>query len=83
MLRTVEATFDPESGIHLLEPVHIGKPVRVLVTFMETGDQAAVRHSGNAIGLDRWLAMSSSAVSDRSTEEMEKYIKELRTSWDS
>jgi len=82
MLRTVEATFDPASGVHLLEPVHVGKPVRVLVTFLETGDQTIPPHSGGTTGLDSWLSMPPAAVCGDTSEEMERYIKDLRTAWE-
>jgi len=35
MMKTVEATMDTRGGIHLLEPLTVAKPCRVLVTLIE------------------------------------------------
>jgi len=83
MLRTVEATFDPASGVHFMEPVRIKKPVRVLVTFMEPGGPVASSHNSGSAALEHWLNSSSTVVSDRTPEDMDRYIQELRSSWDS
>ena len=80
MLKTVEATLDPTSGVHFIEPVQILKPVRVLVTFMETEQVTSFRPSSESTALDQWLLSSAAAVSDRTPEEMDQYIQELRTS---
>ena len=83
MLRTVEATFDPSSGVHFLEPVTIGKPVRILVTFMESGGQTAVPLTQDKRAtIEDWLKNTPSNISARTPEEMDRYIQELRSSWE-
>ena len=83
MLRTVEATFDPSSGVHFMEPVNVGKPVRILVTFMEAVEQATIPiQKDKRRTMKEWLSSPPSSVSARTHEEMEHYIQELRSSWD-
>jgi hypothetical protein len=83
MLRTVEATFDPQSGVHFMEPVLIKKPVRILVTFMESVEQSVmplVQDKHRSIGY--WLNCTKKCASARTPEEMDRYIQELRLSWE-
>lgn len=83
MLRTVEATFDPCSGVHFMEPVMIKKTVRILVTFMEPGDQTTmplVEDKHPSIG--DWLNSTHACASARTPDEIDRYIQELRHSWE-
>ena len=36
MLKTVEAVLEPSGEVHLLEPIHVSRPSRVLLTLLET-----------------------------------------------
>ena len=83
MLRTVEATFDPASGVHFLEPVGIDKPVRILVTFMEAPETVHPSSSPAKSALAAWLDSPAPADAGRTAEEIERYIQEQRSSWDS
>ena len=38
MLKTVEATIEPNGQIHLIEPLHLGHSCRAIVTIMEEPD---------------------------------------------
>lgn len=83
MLRTVEATFDPCSGVHFIEPVTINRSMRVLVTFLESGDQiASPVTSDKRHTLREWLTHDHVCTSSRTPETMEQYIQELRSSWE-
>lgn len=83
MLRTVEATFDPSTGVHFTEPVTIEKPVRILVTFMDTVEKNHISAtSKNSLALQEWLNLAPTPSSVRTPEEIELYIHELRTSWE-
>ncbi len=82
MLRTVEATLDPANGVHFIEPITIERPVRVLVTFMEKSEKRATAEAYASTSLDLWLDAAPECKPARSPEEMDRYIQELRTSWD-
>ena len=82
MLRTVEATLDPANGVHFIEPITIERPVRVLVTFMERSEKSVAARTDGIIPLDRWLDAAPDCKPARSPEEMDRYIQEMRTSWD-
>ena len=83
MLRTVEATFDPSSGVHFMEPVNVVKPMRILVTFMESGEQTPIPiKKDKRRTISEWLSSPPLGISARTPEEMNLYIKELRASWD-
>jgi hypothetical protein len=83
MLRTVEATFDPSSGVHFAEPVNIAKPVRILVTFMETASKSSLASvKDKRCTLSDWLNSHPVCDSGRTPDDMDRYIQELRSSWE-
>jgi len=82
MLQTIEAEIDERGNVRLLEPVHVTKPTRALVTLLE-GPAEPIDPSGSAAKIQTLL--NSPAFANRASypaEEIDAQIRENRQSWD-
>jgi hypothetical protein len=86
MLKTIEAVYDPAQGLKFSEPVVFNKPVRVLVTVLETPPDSPETPAETGANLLRNLEsihrIPIDPSSRRSPEEQEAYILENRSNWD-
>jgi hypothetical protein len=82
MLKTVEAEMDVNGNIRTLEPLHVTKPTRALVTLLEPAD-APAENRGNIAAALEFLRTHRLPESARpSVEEIEAQIEENRNSWE-
>jgi hypothetical protein len=83
MLQTVEGIIDVDGQIHWLEPLHVAKPSRVLVTLLPDTNGSHVEPEDNLAALQAFL-QSPDFVNRPigSAEEIEAQIQDLRNSWD-
>ncbi len=83
MLKTIEATLDPEGTIRFKEQLHLTRPQRVLVTLLEEESAAPDDEAGSVA---RMLALlATPAFRDRpvgSAEELEATVEQNRNAWD-
>ncbi|MGH9843703.1 MAG: hypothetical protein ACREEM_33625 [Blastocatellia bacterium] len=82
MLQTVQAEVDVNGNVRVLEPLHVTKPTRALLTLLE--DASALAESqGNVAELLK-LLRSHDFANRRSytAEEIEAQIEENRNSWE-
>ena len=78
MLQTVEAELDVNGQIRLLEPLHVTKPSRVLVTLLQETNSAS-QSKGNAAVALKFLRENRLPDATRpSVEEIEAQITEVR-----
>jgi hypothetical protein len=78
MWQTVEAEIDVHGNVRLLEPLHVTKPTRALVTLLEDAS-APAKNQGNAAALLEILRKNRLPESARpSVEEIEAQIEENR-----
>ncbi|HYE72560.1 MAG TPA: hypothetical protein VEF04_04480 [Blastocatellia bacterium] len=83
MLQTVEGIIDVDGQIRWLEPLHVTKPSRVLITLLPDTNGSHVKPEGNIAALQAFL--QSPEFVNRpvgSAEEIEAQIQEIRDSWD-
>jgi len=82
MLQTVQAEVDVDGNVRVLEPLHVTKPTRALLTLLEDAS-APAEHQGNAAELLK-LLRSPEFANRRSytAEEIEAQIEENRNSWE-
>ncbi len=83
MLQTVEGIIDVDGQIRWLEPLHVAKPSRVLITLLPDTNGARVEPEENIAALQAFL--QSPEFINRpvgSAEEIEANIQEMRNSWD-
>ena len=80
MHTTLEAIYDPKTGLQFVEPVQLDKPVRVLVTIIDT-PIVAKPLEGNL--LPKLTSIHQIPYSThRSEAEIDNYIQAHRDSWD-
>lgn len=83
MLKTLEATLEPEGTIHFREEVRLTRSQRVLVTLLEEDSAASEAGPGSVA---RMLALlAEPAFRDRpfgSAEELETIIEQNRNAWE-
>ncbi|MEQ1637800.1 MAG: hypothetical protein ABL903_14035 [Methylococcales bacterium] len=80
MLQTVEAILEPSGEVRLLEPVHVSKPSRVLLTILGT---ATTPERGQAAAL--LLRLRNNPLPPecrRSAEEIDMQIEQERSAWE-
>lgn len=80
MLQTVEAEVDTNGTVHLLEPLHVKKRTRAIVTLIEQPVQENKGNVGKILEM-----MQTPEFKNRksySAEEIEAQIEENRNSWD-
>lgn len=80
MLQTVEAILEPSGEVRLLEPVHVFRPARVLLTILET-PEAPERGSAAAL-LQRLRDNPLPPQCRRSAEEIDAQIEQERNAWE-
>ena len=82
MSQTVQAEINVDGSIRLLEPIHVSKPTRALVTLIE-GENIIPERLGNVAKVLKFLQENRLPDPARpSQEEIEKQIAEARESWD-
>lgn len=82
MLQTVEAEVDTDGSVRLLEPLHVTKMSRALVTLLDTETVPASR-KGSAAELLKFLQENRLPENARPRmEEIEEQVAEARESWD-
>ena len=81
-MHTLEALYDPKTGLQFNEPIQIDKPLRVLITILDKGPiERPKKTSSNLLEkLTRIHQMPCSTY--RSEAEMESYIQANRDNWD-
>ena len=83
MLKTLEATIDPEGRIRFREKIRLTRPQRVLVTLLDEENAPAGDDEG---GVTRMLALLSAPdFRDRpfgSAAELEAMVEQNRNAWD-
>jgi len=83
MLKTVEATLDPEGTIRFKERIRLTRPQRVLVTLLEEESAPPDDEEGSVA---RMLALlAAPAFRDRpvgSAAELEAIVEQNRNAWD-
>lgn len=83
MLKTLEATLEPEGTIHFREKVRLTRSQRVLVTLLEEDSAASDDEPGSVA---RMLALlASPAFRNRpfgSAKEVEATVEQNRNAWD-
>ena len=80
MLHTVEAEVGIDGSVLLLEPLHIAKPSRALVTLLE---KQSTNQKGNAATMLKFLRENRLPESSRPSEaEIEAQVTEARESWE-
>lgn len=80
MLQTIEAILEPSGQIHLLEPIHITTPSRVLLTLLETA--ASTERGSAATLLKRLKENPLPPECQRSEEEIDMQIEQERNAWE-
>ena len=82
MLWTVEVEIHVDGTVRLLEPLHVSKPSRALLTLLEPDKQTFV-NGGNVQALQRFI-LSDEFANRKSypPDEIEANIQELRDSWE-
>ena len=80
MLQTIEAILEPSGEVRLLEPVHVSRPSRALLTILET-PTAHERGSAAAL-LQRLRDNPLSPEYCRSAEEIDAQIEQERNAWE-
>lgn len=83
MLQTVEGIIDVDGQIRWLEPLHVAKPSRVLITLLPDTNGSPVEPEGNIAALQTFL--QSPEFVHRpvgSAEEIDANIQEMRNSWE-
>ena len=82
MLTTIEAEIDVNGTVHLLEPIHVTKLTRALVTVLEDAT-APITAKGNVADMLSFLrANRLPAEARRNAEEIDAQIEEERNSWE-
>ena len=82
MSHTVQAEINVDGSIRLLEPIHVDKPTRALVTLID-GEYNSVDRPGNAANVLKFLRENRLPDAAKPTrEEIETQIAEARESWD-
>lgn len=82
MLRTLEATLDPQGKLHFREEVNLSQPQRVLVTLLE--EHPAQEPGAGSVQALLGL-LSSAAFRDRpagSAAELEATVEQIRGALD-
>jgi hypothetical protein len=80
MLQTIEAILEPSGKVRLLEPIHVSKPSRVLLTLLEVPLE---RETGKAETLLRHLQNNPlPLLGRRSMAEIDAQIEAERSAWD-
>jgi hypothetical protein len=83
MLKTIEATLDPEGTIRFSEPIHLTQPRRVLVTLLEEESLPTDDSDGDVA---RMLALLVEPMFRNrpfgSAEELEATVEQNRNAWD-
>ena len=81
MHTTLEALYDPKTGLQFLEPIQIDKPVRVLITIMDEWSAEPQVTPGSL--LQKLTDIHQMPISTRRSEsEIENYIQANRDNWD-
>jgi hypothetical protein len=80
MLQTIEAILDPSGEVRLLEPVHLSRPSRVLLTLLET--PAEPERGSAAKLLQRLRDNPLPPECRRSMEEIDAQIDKERNAWE-
>jgi hypothetical protein len=80
MLQTVEAILEPSGKVRLLEPIHVSRPSRVLLTLLETPIEP---ERGSAAGLLQRLRNNPLLPEvRRSMAEIDAQIEKERNAWE-
>ncbi|MCP4701797.1 MAG: hypothetical protein GY862_33795 [Gammaproteobacteria bacterium] len=82
MHTTLEAVYDPETGLQFTEPVRIGKPVRVLITIMDTWSIDQQKKSDKRLLQKLTGIHRMPCTGCRSEAEIEDCIQGNRDNWD-
>ena len=83
MLQTVEGIIDVDGQIRWLEPLHVDKPSRVIVTFLQDSNGSRIEPEGNVVALQAFLQSPEFVHRPvSSAKEIDKHIQEMRDSWD-
>ncbi|MDM8547568.1 hypothetical protein QUF61_13840 [Candidatus Venteria ishoeyi] len=82
MHTTLEALYDPKTGLKFTEPVQINKPVRVLITIMDTYPDEQQDNMDSSL-LSKLRKIHQIPCSDqRSSTAIDDYIQANRNQWD-
>jgi hypothetical protein len=80
MHTTLEAVYDPKTGLQFVEPVQFDKPVRVLVTIIDT---PFIDKPSESNLLQKLISIHQISYSTHRSEiEIDNYIQAHRDSWD-
>jgi hypothetical protein len=80
MLKTIEAILEPSGQVRLLEPVHVFRPSRVLLTLLEPATET---QRGNATALLQRLKDNPLPPQyQRNAEEIDEQIEQERNAWE-
>lgn len=83
MLQTVEAEIDVDGKVELLEPLHVTKRTRAIVTLLEETNGETEERKGNSKKILELLRSPEFANrKSYSAEEIEAQIEEARNSWE-
>ncbi len=80
MLQTIEAILDPSRHVHLLEPVHVTTPARVLLTLLEP--TISPERDSAAVLLKRLKDNPLQPEYRRTDKEIDAQIKQERNAWE-
>ena len=82
MLQTVEAEIDASGNVRLLEPLHVSKKSRAIVTVLkETNGNSEGKGNGKRL-LELLKSPEFANRKSYSAEEIEAQIDEARNSWE-
>ncbi len=82
MLQTVEAEIQVDGSIRLLQPLHVIRPSRALVTLLDA-ENAHISQKENATDVLKFLREYRLSENARpNAEEIEAQIVEARESWE-
>lgn len=80
MLQTVEAEVNIDGTVRLLEPLHVSKTSRALVTLLDIENVSDLK--GNAAEVLKFLQENRlPEIARPGVEEIERQIQEARESW--
>jgi len=80
MLQTIEAILDSSGQVHLLEPIQVTAPSRVLLTLLET--TIAPERGSSAVLLKRLKENPLPLACRRTAEEIDAQIEQERNAWE-
>lgn len=82
MAQTIEAEIDEQGNVRLLEPVHLTKPTRALVTLLEDRAASAPAKATAAGALAFLRANRLPEAARPTTTAIDAQIEEERNAWE-